>query len=202
MHALTQFFVAFLHHAGYGGLFVAMTLANIGAPVGSEIILPGAGLLAAQGYLSSVWLAMAVAVVAELAGQSAGYAIGLYGGRPVVRRFGKYVRFHEKELDRVHAFFERYGRFAIFICRFIPVVRGVVGIAAGIAEMPLAPFYIWTFLGSSIFCGALIWAGFVLRRHSDAVVGPLGRDALVAAAVLVAAILAIVKLRSLKKPRA
>jgi membrane protein DedA with SNARE-associated domain len=195
MHALTQFFIDLLHHAGYGGLFAAMTLANIGAPVGSEIVLPGAGLLAAQGYLSSVWLAIAVAVVAELTGQTASYAIGRFGGRPFIARFGKYMRFHEKELDRVHGFFERYGRFAIFICRFVPVIRGIVGIAAGIAEMPLLAFYLWTFLGSTLFCGGLIWAGYALREHSAAVLGPIGKYTLIAAAVVVLAVIAIVKFK-------
>jgi membrane protein DedA with SNARE-associated domain len=159
VHALTAFFLNMLHHAGYGGLFAAMAAANVGAPVGSELILPAAGALAARGYLPSVWIAIIVAIVAELVGQTAAYAIGRFGGRPFVERFGKYVHFRHKQLAVVEGFFVRYGRFAIFICRFIPVIRGVVGIAAGIAEMPLLPFYLWTLLGSTIFCAGLILAG-------------------------------------------
>ncbi len=200
MHALTQFFLDLLHHLGYAGLFVAMTLANIGAPIGSEIILPAAGALAARGYLSSVWIAMAVAVIAELAGQSIGYAIGRFGGRPFIDRFGRYIRFHHAELDRVHAFFNRYGTIAIFLCRFVPVIRGVVGIAAGIAEMSLAPFYLWTFLGSSMFCGAFIYAGYALGVHSEVFTGKFSEIALVAAALLVLAIAVFVVLRKRKQP--
>jgi membrane protein DedA with SNARE-associated domain len=170
VHGLTDFFLNLIHHAGYAGLFVAMALANIGAPVGSEIVLPAAGVAAQKGALSNVWLVIAVAVIAELFGQSIGYAVGRFGGRPFIDRYGKYVRFHHAELEKVHGFFERYGKFAIFICRFIPVIRGIVGIPAGIAEMPLGPFYFWTFLGSLIFCGGLVLAGHALGAHAGEVI--------------------------------
>jgi len=189
VHALTTFFLNLVDHAGYAGLFAAMALANIGAPVGSEIVLPAAGALAATGHLSNVWLAIAIAVAAELFGQTIGYAIGRFGGRPFVDRYGKYVHFHHAELEKAHRFFERYGKFAIFICRFIPVIRGIIGIPAGIAEMPLGPFYFWTFCGSLIFCGGLILAGNALGTHADAVIGTVRHYAVL---IVVLAVLATV----------
>lgn len=197
MHAFTAFFLNLIDHAGYGGLFVAMTLANIGAPIGSEIVLPAAGALAATGHLSSVWLAIVLAVTAELTGQSIGYAIGRFGGRPFVDRYGKYVHFHQAEMERIENFFARYGKFAIFICRFVPVIRGIVGIPAGIAEMPLGAFYFWTFCGSLIFCGGLILAGNVLGEHSHAVIAAAQKYALliIALAVVAAAIVVFVRSR-------
>ncbi|HET9096961.1 MAG TPA: DedA family protein [Candidatus Baltobacteraceae bacterium] len=188
MHHFTVFFLNLLHHAGYGGLFVVMTLANIGAPIGSEVVLPAAGAMVAKGLLSSIWLAIAVAVLAELAGQSIGYAIGRFGGRPFVDRYGKYVRFHHAELERVEKFFARYGKFAIFICRFIPVIRGIVGIPAGIAEMPLGAFYFWTFCGSLIFCGGLILTGNALGTHSHEVIAAVQKYALLIIALAVVAV--------------
>lgn len=197
MHEFTAFFLNLIHHAGYTGLFVAMTLANIGAPVGSEVVLPAAGLAAQQGALSSVWLAIVVAVAAELFGQSIAYAVGRFGGRPFVDRYGKYVRFHHKELEKVEGFFARYGRFAIFICRFIPVIRGIVGIPAGIAEMPLGAFYLWTFLGSLIFCGGLVLAGNALGAHANEVIGAVQKYALliIVLAVVAAGIFLFVQSR-------
>lgn len=197
MHEFTTFFLNLVDHAGYGGLFVAMTLANIGAPIGSEIVLPAAGALAATGHLSSVWLAIVLAVAAELTGQSIGYAVGRFGGRPFVDRYGKYVHFHHAEMEKVERFFARYGRFAIFICRFVPVIRGIVGIPAGIAEMPLPAFYLWTFCGSLIFCGGLILAGNLLGTHSHEVIGAVQRYALliIALAVLAAVLFVFVKTR-------
>lgn len=170
MHAFTTFVLNLIDHVGYFGLFIAMVLGNIGAPVGSEVILPAAGALVATGHLSNLWLTIAVAVTAELVGQSIGYAVGFYGGRPAVERYGKYVRFHEAELVRVENFFSRWGSFAIFVCRFTPFIRGVVGVPAGIAEMPLPKFYLWTFLGSLAFCGGLILLGNSLGNHFDRVV--------------------------------
>ena len=197
MHEFTTFFLNLVDHAGYGGLFIAMTLANIGAPIGSEIVLPAAGALAATGHLSSVWLAIVLAVAAELTGQSIGYAVGRFGGRPFVDRYGKYVHFHHAEMEKVERFFARYGRFAIFICRFVPVIRGIVGIPAGIAEMPLAAFYLWTFCGSLIFCGGLILAGNLLGTHSHEVIGAVQKYALliIALAVLAAILFVFVRTR-------
>lgn len=202
MHALTTFFLNLVDHAGYAGLFVAMTLANIGAPIGSEIVLPAAGALAATGHLSSVWLAIVLAVVAELLGQSIGYAVGRFGGRPFIDRYGKYVHFHHKELERVENFFGRYGKFAIFICRFIPVVRGVVGIPAGIAEMPLPAFYLWTFLGSLIFCGGLILAGNALGSHAHEVIDTVRKYALLILGLGVVALVAFLFIQSRRTQRA
>jgi membrane protein DedA with SNARE-associated domain len=187
VHGLTDFFLNLIHHAGYAGLFVAMTLANIGAPVGSEIVLPAAGVAAQKGALSNVWLVIAVAVLAELFGQSIAYAVGRFGGRPFIDRYGTYVRFHHAELEKVHGFFERYGKFAIFICRFVPVIRGIVGIPAGIAEMPLGPFYFWTFLGSLIFCGGLVLAGHALGAHAPEVIDGVKKYAIAIAALAVVA---------------
>ena len=202
MHALTAFLLNLIDHAGYGGLFAAMMLANIGAPVGSEIILPAAGALAATGHLSNVWIAIAVAVAAELFGQSIAYAVGRFGGRPFIDRYGKYVRFHHAEMARVEAFFAKYGKFAIFICRFVPVIRGIVGIPAGIAEMPLGPFYFWTFCGSLVFCGGLILAGNALGVHSHEVIDAARKYVILLAALAVAALVLVLFVQNRRAKKA
>lgn len=198
MHALTAFFLHLVDHFGYAGLFIAMALANVGAPVGSEIVLPAAGALVATKHLSSLWLAIALAVLAELLGQSVAYAVGRFGGRPFVDRFGKYVRFHHSHLEMVDGFFSRYGRFAIFVCRFIPVIRGIVGIPAGIARMPLGAFLFWTFWGSLIFCGGLILAGNALGSHAAVIIETVRHYAViivVAAVLLIGALFGVRELR-------
>ncbi|MDQ2679915.1 MAG: DedA family protein [Candidatus Eremiobacteraeota bacterium] len=185
MQHIAVYFTSLIDHVGYLGLFVAMALGNIGAPIGSEVVLPAAGALVATGHLSNLWLTIAVAVIGELTGASAGYAIGRYGGRPFIHKYGPYVRFHEKELAYVDGFFAKYGSFAIFLCRFIPVIRGIVSIPAGICRMPLVPFYLWYAVGSLGFCGILIYLGNVLGNHLDQVVPQLHRYA---TAILVAAV--------------
>jgi membrane protein DedA with SNARE-associated domain len=188
VHEITAFFLHLVDHFGYLGLYVVMTLANVGAPVGSELVLPAAGALAATGHLSSVWITIAVAVAGELSGQTIGYAVGRYGGRPFVERFGKYVHLGHPEIERAHSFFERWGSFAVFICRFVPFIRGVVGVPAGIAEMPLVPFYLWTFCGSLIFCAGFVLLGNSLGAHAEVVSDAFRRWAIVIAAVAVVAV--------------
>jgi membrane protein DedA with SNARE-associated domain len=166
---LYQSAIGLVDQYGYGGLFVALAIANIGAPVGSELILPVSGGLTATGHLPFLWLTIVVAVVAELFGGTIGYLIGRFGGRPLIDRYGRYLHLTHANLDRVQFFFERYGSFSIFVCRFIPVIRGIVSIPAGLARMNLAHFYLWYACGSLLFCGGLILLGSALGHHIDSV---------------------------------
>lgn len=190
MEHLQHIIIGLVDRYGYGGLFVALVLGNIGAPVGSELVLPVSGGLTATGHLPYLWLTIAVAVVAELAGQSIAYAVGRYGGVPVLEKFGKYVGFHHEQLGRFHSFVERYGTFAIFICRFLPVIRGVCGFPAGIAEMNLVHFYVWTLLGSLVFCSALVFLGFAAGDHLAEMLPMLHRGGTVAGIVAVVIVVA------------
>jgi len=191
MGHIEHLIIGLVDRYGYAGLFVALLLGNIGAPIGSEVVLPASGGLTATGHLGKLWMTIAVSIAGELAGGTLGYAIGKFGGVPFVERFGKYVHFTHERLMKVHGFFERWGTFAIFICRFLPVIRGVVAIPAGIAEMNLGAFYLWTFLGSSIFCSALIVLGYQLGDHLDTVLPLVRRGGLLAVAVAVVAAIAI-----------
>ena len=192
MEHLQQAAVALIDHYGYLGLFVGLALGNLGLPIGTEIVLPLAGALTATGHLSNLWLTIGVSVAGELGGGSVGYAVGRFGGVPLIERYGKYFHFTHERLTRMHQFFERWGTFAIFICRFLPVVRGIAAIPAGIAEMNIALFYLWTFLGSLIFCSVLILLGSALGAHLDAVLPLLRRGGYVALAVAVAAVVATI----------
>jgi membrane protein DedA with SNARE-associated domain len=185
---LQQLVVGLVDHYGYFGVFIAMVLGNVGAPVGTEVVMPLTGGLVGTHHLSNLYVAIAVAVAGELAGQSISYAIGRYVGEPVIERFGKYVHFGRDQLGRIHGFFERWGTFAIFICRFLPVVRGVCGYAAGIAEMDLAPFYLWSFLGSLAFCSILLILGYQLGDHLDAILPLIHKGGYILLAIAIVAI--------------
>ncbi len=207
MESLQNSLVALVDHYGYVGLFVGLLLGNVGFPVAAEVLVPVAGALVATGHLSSVWLAFAVAVGGELAGGSLGYAIGRYGGRTVAQRYGKYVGFHYERLDGLQAFFGRWGTFAVFLCRFIPMIRGLSPFVAGVAEMNLAAFYLWTLLGSGIFCAGLLALGSALGSRLATTIPSLQRwgYVLLAVAVLVlvcAALAARVRARRAARPGA
>lgn len=201
MEHLQQAVVSLIDHYGYVGLFVGLALGNLGAPIGTEVILPVAGALTATGHLSSLWLTVTVSLAGELSGGSVGYAIGRFGGVPLIERYGRYIHVTHERLLRIHRFFERWGTFAIFVCRFLPVLRGIAAIPAGIAEMNLALFYLWTFLGSLIFCTFLILLGNALGTHLDAVLPLLRRGGYVVLGVaIIAVVVGIVIVRSRARP--
>jgi membrane protein DedA with SNARE-associated domain len=181
--------LALIDHYGYFGIFIAMTIGNVGGPVGAEALMPIVGGLVGTGHLGSLWLAIAAAVLGEMAGQSIAYAIGRYGGYPFFEKFGKYVHFGHEELQRIHGFFEKHGTFALFICRFIPVIRGFVGFPAGISQMNLPQFYLWTFLGSLVFCTAFIWVGYLLGDHLNDILPLIHKGGL--AILIVAVVVAV-----------
>jgi membrane protein DedA with SNARE-associated domain len=197
MEHLQQAIVSLIDHYGYFGLFVGLALGNLGAPIGTEVILPVAGALTATGHLSSLWLTVVVSLAGELGGGSVGYAIGRFGGVPIVERYGKYIHVTHDRLMVVHRFFERWGTFAIFVCRFLPVLRGIAAIPAGLAEMNVGLFYLWTFLGSLIFCTLLILLGNALGAHLDAVMPLLHRGAyLVLGLAIVAIVVGVIVVRA------
>ena len=187
---------------GYLGLFVVMALGNMGAPAGTEIVMPTAGALAAQGHLAGLgavpaWIVVgAVGTLGELAGASILYAVGYYGGEPFLERYGRYVGFKQKELARVHAFYDRFGNATVFWCRFIPFVRGVASFPAGVARMSKRWFVTFTALGSVIFCFGLAYLGDSAGHNIDALAAGVHKAGLgILAAVLVVIVAAAVALR-------
>jgi membrane protein DedA with SNARE-associated domain len=178
-------------HFGYAGLFVVMCLGNMGFPAGTEIVMPTAGALAGSGHLPTIgdipaWFFVgAVGTLGEVCGGLVLYSIGFYGGLPFVHRYGKYVRFREHELDRVHAFYEKYGRATVFWCRFVPFVRGIAALPPGISRMPKRYFITYTALGSAIFCFGLAYVGDAAGHNIDAITAYVHDFALVIVLVFI-----------------
>lgn len=178
-------------HAGYPGLFVVMALGNIGVPVGTEIVVPFAGALAGSGSLPAIgsipgWIVVGVvATVAEVVGGIVLYTVGYFGGVPFVKRYGKYVRFREHELDRVHAFYERQGTKTVFFCRLLPFVRGIAALPAGISRMQKRFFITYTAAGSAIFCFGLAYLGETAGKNIDTIVATLHEFSLLAVGIVV-----------------
>jgi membrane protein DedA with SNARE-associated domain len=205
MGQLSAFFHELVIHFGYAGLFVVMFLGNVGMPTGTEIVMPSAGALAATGHLPSAGLvpgwtiAGAVGTLGELCGGLLLYYIGFYGGLPFVHRYGKYIRFREHELDRVHAFYAKHGRSMVFWCRFIPFVRGVAALPPGISRMPKRYFLTYTALGSAIFCFGLALLGDLAGHNIDAITSYVHDFAVAIIAgviVVIAAAAAVWRMRS------
>lgn len=135
-------------------------------PLPSELIMPFAGYLASTGRFSLLLVATAGAIGCNI-GSAVAYAVGRYGGRPFIRRYGRYVLLSEHELNRVEAFFARYGAAAVFFGRLLPVVRTFIALPAGIAGMGQVRFHVYTFAGSWPWCFGLAWIGFKLGEQWD-----------------------------------
>jgi membrane protein DedA with SNARE-associated domain len=188
---------------GYPGLFAAMVAENVFPPIPSEIVLPLAGFEASQGNLSVVWSVLA-ATLGSLVGALVLYAVGRYGGRAVVLRWGRVLRVDEGDLDRTEAWFERWGDWVVLGARVIPIARSVVSIPAGMACMPLLRFCALTALGSLAWNTLLVGAGHQLGANWEEVSDVVARFAdvmlVVTALLVVAGIIWLVRRR--RRPRA
>lgn len=143
---------------GYPGVALLMAIESACIPLPSEIIMPFAGYVVAQGKMNLYLAATAGAIGCNL-GSVIAYWIGAYGGRPLVERFGRYVLMSRKDLDRVDHYFHKYGEITVLVGRLLPVVRTFIALPAGISRMPQLRFHLYTFLGSWPWCFVLAYVG-------------------------------------------
>ena len=153
---------------GIWALMGVMLAENLFPPIPSEAVLPLAGFLVERGSLS-----FAPALMAATAGSVIGalllYALGRWGGRPVLLRWGRVLRLDEAQLDRADHWFDTHGPKLVFWCRMLPIARSVISVPAGASEMPIVRFLVLTTLGSLIWNFALISAGFMVGENWDRV---------------------------------
>ena len=116
---------------GYPGLFILITLESTLVPIPSELVMPFAGMLAAKGEFS-LPLIIAINSVAALAGSGISYWIGAVGGKPLLLKYGKYVLVRSKDIERTESYFARHGKATILIARFLPVIRHIISVPAGV----------------------------------------------------------------------
>jgi membrane protein DedA with SNARE-associated domain len=157
---------------GFPGIFGLMTLESMCVPVPSEVVLPFGGALVYMGRLAltgdPVVDTLLVAIVGTLgctAGSVIAYFIGLKGGRPFVLRYGRYLRVHEGHLDMSERWFKKYGDWAIFGSRLLPVIRTFISLPAGMARMKFNRFVVLTTVGSFPWCLALSFIGYYLGEN-------------------------------------
>lgn len=147
--------------AGYAGLFAAMVAENLFPPIPSEIVLPLAGFEVSQDNLAFV-PALLAATAGSLVGALLLYALGRFGGRALVFRWGRVLRVGPADLERAERWFDRWGDWVVLGARIVPIARSVVSIPAGLARMPLIRFSLLTTCGSMVWNLILISAGHQL----------------------------------------
>ena len=174
--SLSGSLTTFIGDHGLYAVFLLMLLDSV-LPAASELVMLYAGVVASGALAgqhvalfghridSHFWgyVAMSLAGVAgQTVGSIIGWAIGLYGGRPLVERHGRWLHLGPENLDRAERWFDRWGDWAVFLGRMTPVVRSFVSIPAGLARMPLGRFTLYSVLGTIPWCFGLAGAGWAL----------------------------------------
>lgn len=161
-----EFITRFLEHSGYLGVFALMALENIFPPIPSEMIMPFAGFVVARGELNLVGV-----LVAGTAGSVAGALPWYYAGRVfgcerlkrLAGRHGRWLTVSPGDIDTALAAFHKHGRKAVLFGRLIPAVRTLISIPAGLGNMSLRQFLLYSGIGSLAWTGLLTAAGFLLE---------------------------------------
>lgn len=167
LHSALQWLVESVSALGYPGIVLLMTIESSFIPLPSEVVMPPAGYLAAQGRMDP-WLAVLAGTFGSLLGALFNYWFAIVVGEPFLRRYGKYFLVSGEHLDRAEAFFARHGEISTFVGRLVPVVRQLISIPAGMARVGLGRFVAFTALGASIWCAVLVYIGWLVGRHEAA----------------------------------
>lgn len=159
----SNFVIDIIGVLGYWGVFIGMTLESACVPLPSEVIMPFGGFVVWQGTTNmTLWGITIIGALGNLFGALIAYFIGLKGGRPLLEKYGKYVLITQSKLKLADKWFERYGYEAVFISRFLPGIRTFISLPAGITDMDLKKFVIYTFAGSMPWCFVLGYIGVQL----------------------------------------
>jgi membrane protein DedA with SNARE-associated domain len=169
---LLQIIHGIYNSTGWAGVVIMMAIESAAIPLPSEVIMPLAGWMLIQAN-GSPWqwtlLAAFYGAVGNVIGSAVAYWVGALGGRPLVERYGRYVLISHHDLDLAERWFARYGEWAVFFSRLLPVVRTFISVPAGIARMPFWRFCIFTFLGALPWSWGLSFAGYHLGEHWEEV---------------------------------
>jgi len=163
---LSHFIVATISVLGYGGIVLLMAIESACIPLPSEIIMPFSGYLVSTGELN-LWGVAIAGAVGCVVGSLVAYWVGMYGGRPFIEKYGRYILLSRHDLDLADHWFAKYGEVIVFVSRLLPAIRTFIAFPAGVARMKLTRFVIYTFAGSLPWCLALAYVGQKLGEQWD-----------------------------------
>jgi membrane protein DedA with SNARE-associated domain len=180
-----------IEQAGLAGVFLLMLLETVFPPIPSEVIMPVAGIVAANGQMSLGGV-IAAGTAGAMAGNLIWYivarVVGLHRFRPLIERYGRWLTIDWPEVERAQLLFGRFGGAIVLVGRLIPTIRSVVSLPAGLVRMRLPSFLIWSTIGTAVWSSALTVAGYWLGQRAgdeiEKVVGPISTVIIVAIVVL------------------
>jgi membrane protein DedA with SNARE-associated domain len=190
MTQLTNWLISLVGAYGLPAIFVTMAAESAGLPISSEVVVPLGGALASQGKLSFIAV-VAVSSLGNLAGSLVAYLLTRrFGEQVILSRAGKWMGLSRGHLRLANRFFGRYGVWAVFLGRLLPIVRTYISFPAGLSRVRLLTFTIATLLGAIPWNFALAYAGYKLGQHYDVVakyLGPVGIPLAILVVILLAA---------------
>jgi membrane protein DedA with SNARE-associated domain len=189
-----------LEHYGLWAILVLVLIEDFGIPVPGETVLIAGAVLAGYGRLNIVAVGV-IGFLAAVVGDNIGYAIGRFGGRAVVERWGRYVFITKERLDKAEDFFNRHGGKIIAIARFVEGLRQANGLIAGITEMRWLKFLAFNALGAALWVGTWVSIGYFAGQHLTTIYNAITEYSLYAAIVAVVVIVAYVAYRVIRKRR-
>jgi membrane protein DedA with SNARE-associated domain len=161
---LANIVIGLISSLGYFGVFIAMTIESACIPLPSEIIMPFSGYLVFRGEFN-IWLVGIIGACGNLAGSLIAYWVGLKGGRPLIEKYGKWILISHHDLNIAEKWFNKYGRSTVFFSRLLPIVRTFISFPAGISEMRLTTFCLYTFAGALPWSIGLAWVGYKMGEN-------------------------------------
>ncbi|MGB6410863.1 MAG: DedA family protein [Candidatus Deferrimicrobiaceae bacterium] len=187
LEALAAFVIYVISQMGLPGIVLLMAIESACIPLPSEVIMPFSGYLVFLGKYSlwSVGLAGAIGCVV---GSVPAYYLGMYGGRPLIEKYGKYILMSLHDLDMADRWFDRHGEATVFFARLLPVIRTFIAFPAGVARMEMKRFIAYTFAGSLPWCLGLAYIGMVMGEQWPTLRGYFHKFDLLIGAVIVAGI--------------
>ena len=166
LELITAFVIGTISTLGYSGIVLLMAIESACIPLPSEIIMPFSGYLVYTGRFN-LWLVSIAGAVGCVLGSLVAYWVGMYGGRPLIEKYGKYLLISRHDLDLADRWFGRFGEINVFVSRLLPAIRTFIAFPAGVARMNLKRFVIYTFAGSLPWCLGLAYVGQKLGEQWD-----------------------------------
>ena len=158
-HQLVAFLDTLLNAIGWGGVVGIMAIESANIPIPSEVTMPLAGWMLSNTLWEAAWQGGLFGALGCTIGSVLSYVLGAWGGRPLLERYGKYILVEQGDLEKADRWFARWGDWAAFISRLLPIVRTFISFPAGVVKMNFLRFTVFTFVGSFIWCGALALGG-------------------------------------------
>ncbi|MDD5034741.1 MAG: DedA family protein [Methylococcaceae bacterium] len=166
LHEAINWLVSTIGSMGYTGIFLLMAMESSVIPIPSEVVMPPAGYLAQQGKMDLA-LVILSGTAGSLVGAYVNYFAARFLGRPLLLKYGQYVLITEEHFDSVENYFKQHGEISTFIGRLLPVVRHLISLPAGLANMNHVKFSLYTLLGAGIWVSVLTWIGYFIGENQE-----------------------------------